>query len=531
MKLRPYQQESSDAIDAAFVAGVRAACIEIPTGGGKTHVIASTIQRWFRQWPDQVRVAVVVHTKELVRQNAEKMLATWPDAPVGVCCASLGRKEFDRPITYGSIQTMHRQTERFAASGGPFDVVMIDEAHHIPTDESAGIYTRFVDGCLVQNPNLRIVGLTATPYRLKSGTIYGEGKLFPEVTHKVGVRELIDQGHLARLRSKSAARSADTTGIHVRGGEFVADELEALVDGDGVVDAATDEMIQLAAGRRAWIVFCAGIRHAEHVAQVLIDKGISAAAVHSKLAPDTRDQILEDAAAGRITALCNVNVLSEGYDNPQIDCVVMLRPTLSPGLYYQQVGRGFRTHPLKGDCLVLDFAGNVMRHGPIDEIRAPGVSQGDGEAPVKKCPECHELVHGAVKECPECGYEFPTENKASHERTASNLGILSGEEPEEWMNVERMTFTRHRKQGKPDSVRVDYWVGLMPVSEWLCPEHNEYAYRKTVQWFRNRTGITVGVEAPVTVDRILDTLQYMVPDPTRVRVRRTPNFPVILEVA
>lgn len=530
MKLRPYQDQASGSIDARFAGGHMDACIEIPTGGGKTPVMALTIKRWFETWPQQTRVAVIAHTKELVQQNANKLRTVWPQAPLGICCAGLGRTDTHQPIIYGSIQTMVNRTEEFAIAGG-FDVVFIDEAHHIPTDRDEGTYKRFLDECRLQNPNLRIVGLTATPYRLKSGLIYGQGDghLFSGISFRVGVAELIEQGFLSSLRSKQATETIDASGLHVRAGDYRSDEVDALVDTQEVVAAACDEMIARAVGRSAWIVFCASIDHAEHVCDALNERGVPAGVVHSRTEPAERARVLDAAERGEIRALCNVNVLSEGYDNPRIDCVVMLRPTLSPGLYYQQVGRGFRLHPEKEDCLVLDFAGNCLRHGPVDAINAPGAStEGDGKAPSKVCPECDEVVHAAARECPACEFVFEQEeSKPKHETKPTEAPILSSEKPLfDWMPVTDMSVRRHQKPGKPDSVRIDFYCGYRRVSKWLCPDHSPILRRKAVAWLEEQGLYDFEPEA-VTTDALLD-IRSLIVQPARILVKPG-EYPEVLQ--
>ncbi len=532
MILRPYQEDACASIDARLMAGHMDACIEIPTGGGKTPVMAMTIKRWFENWGEHTRVAVIAHTKELVQQNVDKLLAVLPGAPVGVCCASLGRAETFPPIIYGSIQTMVNRTAELADAGG-FNVVFIDEAHHIPTDRDEGMYKKFLTDMREHNENLRLVGLTATPYRLKSGLIYGQGDghMFSEISFRVGVEELIEQGYLSPLRSKQATESIDASGLHVRAGEYRSDEVDALVDTQAVVAAACDEMIARAVGRAAWIVFCASIDHAEHVCAALNKRGVPSGVVHSRTDPAERVRVLDAAKRGEIRALCNVNVLSEGYDNPRIDCVVMLRPTLSPGLYYQQVGRGFRLHPDKQDCLVLDFAGNCLRHGPVDAINAPGASvEGDGEAPSKVCPQCDEVVHAAARECPACEFVFPVEEAPKHDATPTEAPVLSSERAgPEWLNVTDISIRRHQKPGKPDSVRIDYFCGMRRVSKWLCPDHSPILRRRAVDWLQANQAAppaSMPFENGICTDSILSDIT--IAQPRRILVKQG-EFPEVLQ--
>lgn len=187
-----------------------------------------------------------------------------------------------------------------------------------------------------------------------------------------------------------------------------------------------------------------------------------------------------------------MNVLTTGFDAPNIDCVALLRPTNSPGLYYQMVGRGFRLDPTKDNCLVLDFGGNILRHGPVDALEIKDRSSGNGEAPAKECPQCQAVIHAAYSLCPECGYEFPPPKREQHDQEASTAGILSGEVTETEYEVQDVYYSVHVKrdaaEDHPRSMRVDYRVGFNDHrSEWVCFEHTGYARAKAEAWWKARS--------------------------------------------
>jgi len=185
----------------------------------------------------------------------------------------------------------------------------------------------------------------------------------------------------------------------------------------------------------------------------------------------------------------------------------MLR-TVSPGLYYQMVGRGFRLHPEKQDCLVLDFGGNVMRHGPIDQIKVAERGGGTGPAPSKECPECRSIVAAGYAKCPDCGYQFPPPDRTKHDAKASGAGILSGQVTTTPFAVNEVYFSVHLKRGAPEdaprTMRVDYQVGWRDYkSEWICFEHTGYARRKAVAWWKQRSPDPV----PETAERAVEIAQ------------------------
>jgi len=184
---------------------------------------------------------------------------------------------------------------------------------------------------------------------------------------------------------------------------------------------------------------------------------------------------------------------------------VLLRPTMSPGLFYQMCGRGFRLHPDKSNCLVLDFGGNVLRHGPVDMLSARDRAKAKpGAAAAKECPGCHELISTGYAVCPRCGHEFPPPEKTRHEATATSEGIISGQVTRETERVHETRYFRHTKRDDPDApptMRVEYRVGFQRFRrEWICFEHEGYARAKAEQWWRARSSEAV----PSTVDEALD---------------------------
>ncbi|MCK6490615.1 MAG: hypothetical protein L6R48_20370 [Planctomycetes bacterium] len=213
--------------------------------------------------------------------------------------------------------------------------------------------------------------------------------------------------------------------------------------------------------------------------------------------PDAeRDRIIARFKKGALRYLVNVAVLTTGFDAPQVDCVALLRPTLSPGLYYQMVGRGFRLAPGKQDCLVLDFGGNVLRHGPVDALAIKEPGKGEGQAPAKECPQCQAVIAAGFAVCPQCGFVFPPPEREKHEREASAAGVLSGQVTTTVHRVRAVSYAVHHKHGAapetPTTLRVEYAVGLGQVrKEWVCFEHTGYARGKAEAWWRSRSRVPV----------------------------------------
>ena len=266
--------------------------------------------------------------------------------------------------------------------------------------------------------------------------------------------------------------------MHKRGGEYIDSELQAAVDTKDKNLKVVREVINLSTERKSWLFFCAGVAHAHHIKDALVEQGIVAECVTGETPSNERARILAEFKAGRIQALTNANVLTTGFDAPMIDSIAMLRPTMSPGLYVQMAGRGLRIAEGKTDCLVLDFAGVVEQHGPITAVKPPP-KKGDkvGEAPVKVCDHCQEICALSVRVCPACGEAFPEPVKAALK--LSNLDIMGVEGID--LDVSAWTWRKHisRASGK-EMITCTMYGGLSdaPVTSYYAITHDGWAGEK-----------------------------------------------------
>lgn len=477
MKLRDYQQRSIEQLYSWLEKNSGHVCMVLPTGAGKSVIIGALVKDAFQKWP-KTKVLMVSHVQELVQQNYEKLRQLWPNAPVGVYSAGLGKKELGEPITYASIQSIRKKAQLL----GHIDIFICDECHMISHKDEGG-YRKLISELTEINPHMRVVGYSATPYRLGHGLITDKPAIFDDLIEPVTINELIFNGYLAPLKSKLTSTQLSVEGVHKRGGEYIESELQKAVDIEEKNIAIVDEVIRLAENRKAWLFFCSGVEHARHIAEALRIRGITAEVVTGETPKAERANILRDFKAGRIQALTNANVLTTGFDAPSIDLIAMLRPTMSPSLYVQMAGRGLRICEGKTDCLVLDFAGVVQQHGPITAVNpsdAGGNGKGEGEAPVKVCDFCFELCHLSAKFCTNCGALFPEPEKK--ELMLHNDDIMGNESHE--MEVSGWRWARHtgKKSGK-DMCKVTYYGGLSdsPVHEYLTVNHEGYAGQKAMQ--------------------------------------------------
>ena len=503
MQLRPYQQAAVNAVYDHLRDRDDNPCVVIPTAGGKTPCMATICKDAVTLW--QGRVLVLAHVKELLQQTADKLTAVCPEVDYGIYSAGLKRRDTDNPVIIAGIQSVYKR----ACELDRFDLIIVDEAHLISPD-GEGMYHQFLAESKMVNPRVRIIGFTATPFRLKDGPICAPENILNTICYEVGIKELIRDGFLCPLVSKSGKDQIDFGSLHIRAGEFVADEVEALMDSESLVESVCREIVEQTADRNAVLIFSSGVRHGNHIVETLDEKyGIECGFVTGETPPKIRDILLKQFRRGDLKYLCNVNVLTTGFDAPNIDCVAMVRPTSSPGLFYQAVGRGFRLHPSKQNCLVLDFGGNVLRHGPVDALRLkPGGNQGTGDAPAKKCPHCNALIAMGYANCPECGFEFPPPEKQNHEAQATQAPILSGQVTNTRYEVTDTHYYSHLKRGAADdaprSMRVDYMVGWRShKSEWICFEHSGYARQRAVAWWKQRSRDPV----PETTDEALARIE------------------------
>jgi DNA repair protein RadD len=494
LTLRPYQQAAIASIYGYFQNNKGNPLVIIPTAGGKSLVMASFIKGVLKAWPDQ-RILIVTHVRELIAQNHAEMIGLWPDAPAGIYSAGLGKREAQARVLFAGIQSIHRRAREI----GHTDLVLIDEAHLIPGNSST-MYRRFLDALSEINPALKVIGLTATPFRTDSGMLHeGKSALFTDIAFEAPVRELIDQGYLSPLVSKQPTTQLDVSKVGTRAGDFIARDLAAAVDQEAITRAAVAEIIDYGKDRKSWLAFCSGVDHARHVAEEFQRRGITCRTIFGDTPKDERDAIIAAFKRGEIRALASMGVLTTGFNAPGVDLIALLRPTKSAGLYVQMVGRGTRLAPNKENCLVLDFAGNVRRHGPIDLVRPkrPGEA-GGGDAPTKVCPMCDSIVALSSTECPDCGYEFPA-REVKIAPTAAALPVLSPKSPQ-WLPVHGVSYSRHDKLGGRPSLKATYSCGLKSYSEWVCIEHQGYARQKAADWWRKRAP---DVPIPLSVDEAI----------------------------
>jgi DNA repair protein RadD len=528
MDLRDYQSEAIEATFDWFRDGGGNPLIVAPTGAGKSVILSELIRRAVQDWPG-TRVIMATHQKELIQQNFGATMRLWPDCPAGIYSAGLSRRQANRAVTFAGIQTVAKRAAEF----GFIDLLIVDEAHTIPRSGQTQ-YQKFIAGLREVNPDLKVIGLTATPFRLDSGRLdSGHGAIFDGICYDIPIPMLVQRGYLSPLVSKSPSFVFDTKGLHTRGGDFIEKEMAERFNTAGVTKAAVREICQLGRDRKSWLMFCISVEHALAVRDELRAQGVPAETVTGSTPAGERSQILRAFKAGQIRAITNVNVLTTGFDAPATDLLAFLRPTQSLGLYMQMAGRAMRVADGKENGLVLDYAGNVMRHGPVDAVNvttaAPGKSKDPdakkGDIPAKTCPECSSILFIAARECADCGYVFP-EPEPKIEEKASTAAVMNMTAEDDWRPVQDFAVARHRKPGADvPTMRVEYLVDGRVVKEWVCFEHAGFPRRKAVTWWQQMAGTT----PPDTVADALDR-QGEIRAPAEAVIRREGKFDVIASV-
>lgn len=526
-ELRDYQQEAVESVFDYFRDGGDGnPLIVAPTGAGKSLIIADFCRRVLTQWPSQ-RIVVVAHRKELLEQNAQELWEQWPQAPIGIYSAGLRMRQLGRALTIAGIGSLYRR----ARDVGHVDLLLIDEAHLVPT-KGMGMYRSLVEILREQNPNIRVIGLTATPFRLDHGFLHeGDDRLFTDIAYDIDVKMLINRGFLSTLVGKIAVNAADLSNVRVRGGEYVEQDMQQAFSRSDLVSRAVSEMLQYGENRRSWLVFASGVEHAHEVTTELIRRGVSAETVVGGTGSELRSDTVRNFRSGQLRALVNCGVFTTGFNARNVDMIAMLRATQSTGLYVQIMGRGMRTSPETGkeNCLVLDFGGNIEHHGPVDQIRIVSRRSGDRDvaelqtAPTKACPSCREAIALACVVCPVCGHIMERETPL-HDVTATSASPLSSAEPEE-LEVFEVTYGVHRKEGKPPSVRVTFHSARnRTVSEWWCFEHGGFATTQARrQWLKSIRPEFLNAPIPETTEEALRRTRELIA-PQRVWIKQDGNF-------
>ena len=342
MTLRPYQQEAKDAIFREWDQGHSKTLLVLPTGTGKTIVFSAVTEECVRAGS---RVLILAHRGELLDQAQDKLLKS-----TGLRCAVEKAEETSLHswyrVTVGSVQTLMREKRLAQFSPSHFSHIIIDEAHHCLSDSYQRVLEHFSAA--------RVLGVTATPDR---GDMRNLGQYFESLAYEYTLPKAIREGYLCPIKAQTIPLKLDLTGVGVRNGDFTAGDLGTALD--PYLPLIADEMAKYCKDRKT-VVFLPLVKTSQKFRDILNEHGFRAAEVNGE--SQDRSEILKDFDAGAYNVLCNSMLLTEGWDCPSVDCIVVLRPTKIRSLYSQMVGRGTRLHPGKDHLLLLDFLWHTERH-------------------------------------------------------------------------------------------------------------------------------------------------------------------------
>ena len=452
--LRPYQSQAVDQVREAFRAGRRRPLLVAPTGSGKTVIFSYVTANAAAKGN---RTLVLVHRAELLNQTHAALSQL--EVPHGLIAA--GKTADHSHLTQvASVQTLIRRLDHVR----PPDLIVIDEAHHATAGAWATVLARW--------PNARVLGVTATPQRLDGK---GLGEVFDDLIRGPEVTKLIEGGYLCKP-VYYAPKTVSMEGVHKVAGDFNRAEMAERMDKPTITGDAVTHYRKYAEGQPC-IVFCTGIKHAEHVAQAFNAAGYRFAVLDGTLSPEERAARVASLGSGRLHGLVTVDIVSEGFDLPIVACAILLRPTASLSLHLQQIGRVLRPAANKPRAVILDHVGNCRRHGLAEEVRdwsLDGIKRRgkrgpqDDVADTRQCPECF-AVHTPSPTCPQCLHVYEIKDRIPD--------VVDGELEE--LKAREAIKQRKREQGTAqtleDLIKVGKARGMKNPYGWA---HNVFKARQ-----------------------------------------------------
>jgi DNA repair protein RadD len=467
-QLRYFQQDACVALHKAMHEGKKPYA-SLFTGLGKSLVLAALTNRYINQ---NARVLQLVPRLELVEQNYNEAVeyCDHPEA-IGIVCGQMGLKEKHKQV----VIAMASSFVNMRASAGKFEYILCDEAHRVRfQDKEKGIYQKIIEALQYHNPNLKVCGVTATPYRLDQGELHQESwKTKPFFTDKVydtaqdpGLKRLIEEGYLSHIETLNSTIRVDLTGVKKSGDDY--NQTEAGVKFDAIIDDAVEDMRQHFSDNniKTAVIFASSIANAKHILNfwgdpqtMLIVSGDST----KKERSDALDWLKNGAGCRYIV---NVNLLTEGFDYKALECVVLLRATTSPGLLIQMVGRVIRPHDDKQHGYLIDYGTNIERltQGGIENIIVPVVNPKQEKAPTKECIAtndgiyCGEQNNLSAKRCKKCGAEFISESEDGKYSMRTKAEALRAKQEETFTyDVHSVSFVEaFNKEGIP-MIKVSFY--------------------------------------------------------------------------
>ena len=495
MKLRPYQQEASD----AFIDALRHGCnpiVNIATGGGKSVVIADIAGKLAAKGG---RIAVVAHRKELLDQNSQEYAKLTGRNDWGIVSSGLNKDDWDRPVVFAGIQSVHKRAEQFKDC----DLVIVDEADLVPFNEEGVMYTSFFK----QVPARR-GGMTATPWRLGGGSIVGPDRPFDVLAYQKGPIELVQEGWLAPLIGVDTKWRLNTKGITKTKGDYSQASVQKKMQENGAwLSESVAHALGLLKNRKHIVVFAPTVIIAKEIQRICENNRQSAATVHAD-SPD-RDELLLAWKSGDIRIMCSVDILTRGFNFPEIDAIACFRPTESSALWVQALGRGMRRAAEKTNCLVLDYVGNLERLGGVATMEDWHKEKPDGSTVSAKDESQKVEAKQKVMALALSNIDPMLDSRQGLMVEVTHLDYIVRPSKTPGVGLLMCVY---------DTVTED---GLaISANQAVCVEHQNGARFHAVNWFKRRgfTGIVP------TLASAAKLLAYAMPKPKGLRLRRNNNY-------
>lgn len=490
MELRPYQQEARTAVEQDWADGFMKTLLVLPTGCGKTIVFCKIVEDMVRQGG---RCLILAHRGELLEQAADKLLTA-----TGLRCAVEKAEESCLDswyrVTVGSVQTLMREKRLQQFPTDFFNAIVVDEAHHVLADSYQRVLEHF--------PAAKVLGVTATPDR---GDMRNLGQYFEHLAYEYSLPRAIKEGYLSPIKAVTIPLKLDLTGVGVQAGDFKNSDLDTALDPYLYQIAA--EMKNYCAERKT-VVFLPLVRTSQKFRAILEQEGFRAAEVNGS--SEDRAEVLRDFNDGKYNVLCNSMLLTEGWDCPSVDCVVVLRPTKIRSLYCQMVGRGTRTAPGKDHLLLLDFLWHTERH----ELCHPA-------SLICESPEVAQRMTEALEDSAGC----PVDIEEAEEKAESDV-VAQREEA----LAKQLAEMRSRKRKLVDplqfemSIQAEDLAGYVPSFGWEMSPPSDKQVQSLEKWGIRPDEIECAGKASLLLDRLAKRRSEGLTTPKQIRFLEGKGF-------
>jgi len=511
---RPYQLGAINAVIDYLFETDGHPCIQAPTASGKSLMQAEIARRVYDIAPDKQQVFLTDVTA-LIGQNREELLEQWPDARTTTYSASYGQKNHTGELVFCGIQSVYKNASLF----NDVSVVYIDEVHRASL-KVGGMYHQFFTELWKKNPHARIVSLSATPWKLESGTIEGTW-ICTEIVYSIPMSELFNDGFLCPIITPKTSLTLDFSKIKkAKSGEFDEEEMARLMDDDNVTNAALDDAMRYASNRKSGLIFACNVAHAEHIKKALEDRGEFAEVIIGETITEDRKRIVDDFKNFKLRWIISVGTLTTGFNAKNADLLIVLRATQSSSLWLQILGRVLRTHESKINALILDFGSNVERFGRIDMIGPPPTKEAKKQAkktPFKQCQgilsngwQCNNIVPYLDKSCPKCGYEFGGDTTPNHGTEASKGDLTTINQIVKAFDVNNVSWAKHVDAKGNDLLKVSYryGIGINSIEDYLYFSGEPWQRIEACRWWEDRVSGDIAHQCPKHIETAVAELNH-----------------------